>query len=204
LVREAVRGAESAGTEAEIINLYDMEPFTGCISCFGCKSAEHLGHCVRKDSLTPLLEKIRGADGLVLGSPIYLNDVTASIGALVERLCFQYTTYKREYPSYNKRQIPVIGIITCGCPEHVFDKMGYSQFFAGFFQTLSRIGPVETLVSDDSWQVNDYEKRDWTLFNTAKKQAHKSEVFPRDMELAYSLGAGMFQGNNICKSSVAK
>jgi multimeric flavodoxin WrbA len=32
--------------------------------------------CKFKDSLTPILEEIAQADGLVLGSPIYFGDVT--------------------------------------------------------------------------------------------------------------------------------
>lgn len=37
LVTEAAKGAESAGVHIEKIDLYKMEKFTGCISCFGCK-----------------------------------------------------------------------------------------------------------------------------------------------------------------------
>jgi multimeric flavodoxin WrbA len=36
-VRDAAKGAEEQGTEVEVIDLYELEKFTGCISCFGCK-----------------------------------------------------------------------------------------------------------------------------------------------------------------------
>ena len=33
LVREAAKGAESEGAEVKVIDLYQLEKFTGCISC---------------------------------------------------------------------------------------------------------------------------------------------------------------------------
>jgi multimeric flavodoxin WrbA len=35
--------------------------------------------CKFKDALTPILEEIAGADGLVLGSPVYFGDITAQM-----------------------------------------------------------------------------------------------------------------------------
>ena len=35
LVREAAKGAEREGAEVKVIDLYRLEKFTGCISCFG-------------------------------------------------------------------------------------------------------------------------------------------------------------------------
>ena len=37
LISEAVRGAEQEGAEVVRYDLYKLERFTGCISCFGCK-----------------------------------------------------------------------------------------------------------------------------------------------------------------------
>ena len=37
LINEAVRGAEQEGAEVVRYDLYRLERFTGCISCFGCK-----------------------------------------------------------------------------------------------------------------------------------------------------------------------
>ncbi len=96
LVREAASGAGAQGAETEVIDLYDLEKFTGCVSCFGCKTEASLGKCVCKDGLSPVLEKIRQSDGLILGSPIYLGNITAGLRALYERLAFQYITYNTE------------------------------------------------------------------------------------------------------------
>ena len=102
LVREAARGAEESGAEARVFDLYKLEKFTGCISCFGCKLPEHLGVCIYKDGLAPVLEEIRKADGLIIGTPNYLGDVSAAFRSLYERLIFQSLTYKIEPGSYNR------------------------------------------------------------------------------------------------------
>jgi len=37
LITEAVKGAESEGATVKKFDLFRLEKFTGCISCFGCK-----------------------------------------------------------------------------------------------------------------------------------------------------------------------
>ena len=49
LVREAAKGAGEQGVEGEVIDLYKLEKFTGCISCFGCKLPQSLGTLQVKD-----------------------------------------------------------------------------------------------------------------------------------------------------------
>ena len=73
LVREATAGAASAGAEVEFVDLYKLDKFTGCVSCFGCKTEGHQGKCIYKDGLADVLEKMRNADGIILGSPVYLG-----------------------------------------------------------------------------------------------------------------------------------
>ena len=44
LIKSAVKGAEEAGCSVEVINLFRLEKFTGCISCFGCKQEKNFGN----------------------------------------------------------------------------------------------------------------------------------------------------------------
>lgn len=81
------------------------------ISCFGCKREKFKGHCICKDGLTPVLDAIREADGLIIGSPNYLSEMTASFRALYERLIFQNLTYNAETPCCNAHPIPVLFIM---------------------------------------------------------------------------------------------
>ena len=43
LITEASRGAESTGAEVQRFDLFRLEKYTGCISCFGCKKAFEMG-----------------------------------------------------------------------------------------------------------------------------------------------------------------
>lgn len=195
LVREAAKGAQEQGAEVKIIDLYKLEKFTGCISCFGCKLADNLGKCVCRDGLSPVLDAIRTADGLIIGTPNYLGDVSASFRALYERLIFQSLTYKTEVRSYNQKQIPVLMIMTSNVSEDFYAQIGYDEMLKRYQGTLSTfVGPTKTLISSDTLQVKDYSRYNWTMFNPeAKKERHET-VFPEDKQKAFDLGEQMVSG----------
>jgi len=192
LVREAARGAESEGAAVKFFDLYKLEKFTGCISCFGCKLPEHLGICVCKDGLTEVLDEIRQADGLIIGTPNYLGDVSAAFRSLYERLIFQSLSYKVEPRSYNQRFIPVLFIMTSNCAEEFYGKIGYDRMLENYQSTLtSMVGPTKVMVCGNTLQVNDYEKYNWTLFDDGAKKTRRETVFPKELATAFSLGTEM-------------
>ena len=195
LVREATKGAQAQGAKVEMFDLYKLEQFTGCVSCFGCKLPQSLGKCTCKDGLTSVLEAIRNADGLVIGSPNYLGDVTSGFRALFERLIFQSLTYKTEVRSYNKKQIPVLMIMTSNASEDFYAQVGYDamlQRYQGSFSTF--VGPAKILISSDTLQVKDYSRYNWTMFNPEHKKKRHETVFPEDKKKAFALGEQMASG----------
>ena len=189
LLTETAKGAEASGAEIIRFDLFRLERYTGCISCFGCKKQQFKGHCICRDGLTPVLDAIREADGLIIGSPNYLSDLTASFRALYERLIFQNLTYNRETPCCNDRLIPVLLVMTSNAPDTM-----YADMINGYQQTLSRfVGPTEVLVSGDTLQLKDYSKTDWpwTLFDPEAKQKRHDEVFPQECQKAFEMGAAL-------------
>ena len=189
LITEAARGAESAGAEIERFDLFRLEKYTGCISCFGCKREKFKGHCVCRDGLTPVLDATREADGLIIGSPNYLSEMTASFRALYERLIFQNLTYTVENPCYNERPIPVLLIMTSNAPDTM-----YRELLDGYRQALSTfVGPAEVLVSGETLQLKDYSRTDWpwTMFDPEARLVRHETVFPQECRKAYELGAAM-------------
>ena len=186
LITEASKGAEAAGASVERFDLFRLEKYTGCISCFGCKKEKFKGHCVCRDGLTPVLDAIRESDGLIIGSPNYLSELTASFRALYERLIFQNLTYNQETPSCNTHPIPVLLIMTSNAPEGA-----YQQLLAGYQQTLNfLVGPTEVFVSGNTLQLKDYSKTDWpwTLFDPEAKKVRHETVFPEECRKAFELG----------------
>lgn len=192
LIKAAAKGAEESGAEIEYIDLFKLEKYTGCISCFGCKQAKSYGKCVCHDSLYDVLEKIRNADGLIIGSPNYLGNLTASFRALYERLVFQSLTYNKETPNCNQHMIPVILIMTSNCDEQMYDAIGYATLLENYKGTLNTfVGPTEILCCGDTLQVNDYGKYKWTMFDPDAKKAHHDETFGAYLSAAYGLGKNM-------------
>ncbi len=189
LISEASKGAEAAGAVVERFNLFRLEKYTGCISCFGCKREQFKGHCICRDGLTPVLDAIREADGLIIGSPNYLGELTASFRALYERLIFQNLTYNLETPCCNERPVPVLLIMSSNAPDSA-----YMGLLRNYQQTLSRfVGPTEILVSGNTLQLRDYSKTDWTwsMFDPETKKRRHETVFPRECQRAFEMGAAL-------------
>ena len=187
MISEAARGAEASGAEIERFDLFKLEKYTGCISCFGCKKEKFKGHCICRDGLTPVLDAIREADGLIIGSPNYLSELTASFRALYERLIFQNLTYNLETPCCNERPIPVLLIMTSNAGDTM-----YQNLLAGYQQTLSRfVGPCQVLVSGNTLQLKDYSKTDWewSMFDPEQKKLRHETVFPEELKKAFEAGA---------------
>ncbi len=189
LIDEAIRGAEAAGAEVQKFDLYRLEKYTGCISCFGCKKEKFKGHCIVKDGLTPVLDAIREADGLIIGSPNYLGELSASFRALYERLIFQNLTYNVEKPCCNEHLIPVLLIMTSNAPDTM-----YTSLLQNYQNVMSRfIGPTKVLISGETLQLKDYGKTDWpwTMFDPEARQKRHETVFPKECKKAYDAVAAL-------------
>lgn len=189
LIIEAAKGAESTGAEVKKYDLYRLDKYTGCISCFGCKKEKFKGHCICRDGLTPVLDDIREADGLIIGSPNYLAQMTSSFRALYERLIFQNLTYNMEKPCCNEHPIPVLLILTSNAPDTYSREMmqGYQQSMSTF------VGPTEILICGDTLQLKDYSKTDWkwSMFDPAAKQKRHETVFPEECRKAFEMGTSL-------------
>jgi multimeric flavodoxin WrbA len=72
------------GIETELFSLAG-KTFPGCRACYKCFETKD-GHCaVTGDMLNDCIDKMRAADGILLGSPTYFSDVSAGMKALIER-----------------------------------------------------------------------------------------------------------------------
>ena len=189
LITQASKGAESAGAQVQRFDLFRLERYTGCISCFGCKKEKFKGHCICRDGLTPVLDAIRESNGLILGTPNYLSEVTASFRALYERLIFQNLTYNRENPCCNAHPIPVLLVMTSNAPDTM-----YQELMENYRRTFERfVGPTQVLLSGDTLQLKDYGKTDWpwSIFDPERKKQRHETVFPQECEKAFALGKAL-------------
>ena len=73
---------ESQGIKTEMVQ-FSGEIIEPCKGCFACKGKNN---CVfQKDIFYECFEKMKLADGILLGSPVYSADVTSNMKAFLER-----------------------------------------------------------------------------------------------------------------------
>jgi len=190
LLKKALEGATKQGAQTELIHLYDLN-YQGCVSCFACKlkNGKSYGKCAHKDELKHLLEKLRGVDAIILGSPIYFGNITGMMRSFIERLAFQYTVYDVHYSSLFPRKIPIGFIYTMNLDEKRMQEWGYVEALRGIENRLGSIfGSSEALYVTDTYQFKDYSKYEVTAFSEPLKAKRRKEVFPIDCEKAFDMG----------------
>lgn len=75
---------QQEGIETELVSLAGKN-IPGCRACYKCHEKAD-GHCVvGGDIVNECIDKMRAADGILLGSPTYFSDITAGMKALIER-----------------------------------------------------------------------------------------------------------------------
>jgi multimeric flavodoxin WrbA len=82
LAKEVLRGLEEDGVSCEEMQLGDCRVLF-CESCEACH--KKILQCPLKDDVTMILRKMLDADGIILASPNYINHVTGSMKALLDR-----------------------------------------------------------------------------------------------------------------------
>jgi Multimeric flavodoxin WrbA len=75
---------EKEGIETEVVQLGGRKVF-GCLACGKCGENKD-NRCARKDDeMNTFIEKIEGADGIIIGSPTYFSNVSSEVKALIDR-----------------------------------------------------------------------------------------------------------------------
>lgn len=195
VLQRALDGAAAAGAETELINLGDYD-FSSCRSCMMCKRSEAVGNplCAWQDALTPVLEKLQSADGIIMGSPVYFGNASGVFRSFMERFYFPALRYSDPPSSKFKRSVKAAMIWTMNVPENMMQEMNYYQELgrvAEFTQLILNCDSVDTLYVCDTLQFNDYSKFDADWFDSDHKKAMREELFPQDLAKAFELGERM-------------
>jgi len=85
-LKEVIKGIESMGVETELLTLAGKD-IRGCIACNACIK---LGRCVFDDGLNDMVEKIRSAEGFIIGSPVYFGTARGDVMNFLQRLGMQH------------------------------------------------------------------------------------------------------------------
>ena len=196
LLESCLKGAKEAGAETELIHLYDID-FKGCTSCFACKRKGIApGKCAMRDDLAPILQRICECDALVLGSPIYMEDVTGEMRSFWERLLFPYMSYELK-PSFFGKKIKTAFIYTMNLPRFILPLVGYYRFIHDHKRKMKEVfgGRSESLLVTSTYQFSDYSKYAVTVFDGKRRLERRKTVFPKDCEKAFWLGKRLCKNN---------
>jgi multimeric flavodoxin WrbA len=87
LIRRMLEELENEGIETELVQLAGRK-VRGCTACMKCFENKDRRCVLDDDIVNDCIEKMAGADGIILGSPVYFTDVTAEMKALVDRAGF--------------------------------------------------------------------------------------------------------------------
>ena len=189
LLQRFVEGAKSVSNDIEVktIRLYDLD-YKGCMSCMACKLKGKASNICRfKDALTPVLEEIAQADGLVLGSPIYFGEVTGQMRAFLERLAFPWLSYN-DYSLTALKRMPVVLVETMnGTP----DRNNSNGFGSMEYCITTALGEPQHIVGYNTCQVAKYDRYELGGFSEEAKHAWRDAHWNEDLQKAYEAGKQM-------------
>ena len=128
LVEEVLKGAQAQGAETEIFNLNQMDiaPSQACMHC-----KENQGECATDDDMQEVYAKLREADAFVLGSPVYMWQMSAQAKLFTDRL---YANFKTGFEDkYGQKAMALV--FTQGNPdENIFKE--YYFYTQNMFEFL--------------------------------------------------------------------
>ncbi len=189
MLKKFAEGATSVSDQIDVktIRLYGLD-YKGCMSCMACKvKGKATNVCKFKDGLTPVLEEIAQADGLVLGSPNYFGEVTGQMRAFLERLAFPWLSYN-DYSLTAPKRMPVLLIETQNGTETQNNCNGYGSMEYCIAQAL---GQPEKLTAYNTYQVKNYANYELAGFSEEAKRKYREEHWEDDLQKAFDAGKRM-------------
>jgi multimeric flavodoxin WrbA len=122
LLRRVLAELEAEEIETELVQLHN-KPFRGCTACLKCAETQD-NRCsgLKDDGLNDCVQRMLAADGIIIGSPTYYANCTATTQALMERA--GYATRKSGNPLARKVGAAVVAARRGGA-IHAFDSINH-------------------------------------------------------------------------------
>ena len=129
-MREALAGAKETGADVELLKISEMK----IAPCDGCTTCQQSGECRIKDDMQKVYKKILGADGIILGSPVYFWSVSGQAKTLMDR------TYALRYPHHKLKNKVGGAIVATGRRGSVNALSVINNFFLGQDMLVTGLG----------------------------------------------------------------
>ncbi|HEA47545.1 MAG TPA: flavodoxin family protein [bacterium] len=119
LAQEVLKGCTNKTVKSGVIHLRDYR-IMFCRHCEECH--KKIMHCPIKDDVPTILREMLEAEGIILASPNYINQITASMKALLDRSS-HFIHCKRLLGKY------IIGVVSSGSGQDK-DVLDYIKHYA--------------------------------------------------------------------------
>jgi multimeric flavodoxin WrbA len=87
MIRLVFNELEAEGIDTELVQL-GGNLIQGCTACQTCKQLKNLRCSIEDDMINDCIELMLGADGIIIGSPTYVSDLTTETKALIDRATY--------------------------------------------------------------------------------------------------------------------
>lgn len=83
-IRTVAAELEKEGIEVEIVHVGN-KVIRGCIACGGCSRNQNERCVIDKDEVNEWIQKMKEADGIILGSPVYYSAIAGTMKSFLDR-----------------------------------------------------------------------------------------------------------------------
>jgi multimeric flavodoxin WrbA len=133
IVNKILEGAKEQGAETQSWYFSDLD-INPCRSCYGCKQGDR--GCIINDDMQKLYSAIEHADALVLGSPVYMGQMSAQAKIFTDRLFAQFSPrFSPYFKEENAAKKKLILVFTQGNPDSDMFQL-YFDYTKNMFQLL--------------------------------------------------------------------
>ena len=126
LIKYVLDELQKEGIETEMFQLAGKN-IRGCIACFKCFENKDQRCSVKNDVFNECIEKMLGADGIIIGSPTYFADVSTETKALIDRAGF---VAKANGDMFKRKLGAAVVAVRRAGSIHVFDSINHFFFIS--------------------------------------------------------------------------
>lgn len=170
LVQWVLEGAEREGADTDLLDLADIR-ITPCSACDSCSLT---GQCINNDDFSMVFEQMCNAEGIVLGSPVYVNHVTGQMKVFIDRLAdaIHYQVCSGKYGCSVSTTAISGGDVVVSYLNHLINYLGaYS------------VGGLSIALGDDQTSVMKMELKARLLGKRLVDSIQTKEFFPDQEEI---------------------
>lgn len=140
---------EKEGVETEIIHIGN-QAVRSCIGCGKCREVTGMCHAFKDDGVNEAIEKIKEADGIILGSPVHFANISGAMKCFCDRLF--YIAASTDDILYHKVGAAVVAVRRSGGIPAWDTLQKYLQYLQMMIATTNYWGVIHGLTPGEALQ----------------------------------------------------